>query len=241
MNRCVPVAILAVILTVCSASAAVISQTQGFVATPAIEKTVAFDRFNPRYGSLDGVEWRFALSVEGGSLTLDNDQPEAQHVQALLGARGSLSSQQVDLITSDQQPLLGDDAPVETSTTLAVDLASDDGDGTGFDSHGSDAATLWGTSTTANLSGWIDPSRIGEYVGTELFDVQVDITTLIAGDSTQVAAELMPPTVAPNLTLIYHFTPVPEPSMVVLGGLGLAVGVFVIRRCRTSSQTNSTS
>jgi hypothetical protein len=234
MHRSLPFGILSAIFSlVSSASAAIITQTQGFVGTPAVQKRVAFDRFNPSYGQLQGAEWRFVLSIEGGSLTLDNDQPESQQVRVQFGASGILRSLDVHLLASDQQPLFDDSSKVVSSTNQAIDLAADDGDGSGFDPQGPDVITLWGSTTTASLTGWVDAAYLGDYVGNQLFDVQVDIASFVAAGSPHVASEVNPLTVWPNVMLIYHFTPVPEPSGFSVCGLAAAGAGFWRARRRS--------
>lgn len=202
------------------ARALTITQSQGFAGQPNLAKVVEFDRFNPAYGTLQSVEWRLMLDIDGGSLTVDNDGPLPASVSVELGAAGSLLSSEVTLLNSFFQPILSGANSVGVSTGSVFELAGDNGDGMTFDPTMPDADTHVGGSASTSASDFLSPQFLADYVGTEMFKLTVDVDQLLEfGGTGGVSGQFEPVTAMPNVVLIYEF--VPEPTTATLALLGL--------------------
>ena len=202
------------------ATAATITQTQGFSGTPVLKQTVEFDRFNPNYGQLVAAEWRLVLDIDGGSHTVDNDGMSEKTVSVHLGALASLTSEDVKLLDASMTPILNGETAVRTSTSSSLSLAVDNGDGALFDPTGPDALTHLGGYASSFQGGFVNPSYLDEYVGTEMFRLQVDLESIAdLSDGAFVSDQVTPVTAWPNVVLIYQYEPVPEPIGFCLCGL----------------------
>jgi hypothetical protein len=207
---------LAVVVTASFAStgsATTITQAQGFAALPGVRQDIAFDRFDPSRGRLLSVEWRLLLDIDGGAQTVDNDDLAPKTVTVNLGARGSLFSEDVTLLDASMHPILREEAAVTAATSTQLVLAADDGDGMLFDPAGPDAGTHLGGYASASSGAFVNAVYFDEYVGTELFKLQVELQPLAEVDSAvSASAEVTPVTAMPNVMLIYQYEPVPEPT-----------------------------
>lgn len=230
MNRS-SVGILALACWIHSASptlAAQIIQTQGFVGVPSVSKTVEFDRFKPEYGHLISAQWQLVLDVDGGAFLLDNDASTGQVIDVDLGARGTLSSFDVQLLDAEMSPIAQGPTAVFAATSSRLNLDRDDGDGEIFDATGADAGRFEGSSVTSSTGGVIHPSLLDAYIGAEMFELRINIEQTASVSDSRVSRQLMPVTVSPSVILIYEYTPVPEPAGHGLMGSGvlLAAATF---------------
>jgi hypothetical protein len=205
-----------------------ITQTQGFVGQPNLAKVVEFTRFDPSYGTLQAVEWKLDLGIEGGRLTVDNDGALPAIVSIKLGTVGGLSSTDVPMISESLQPVLSGANGVSVWTGSEFNLAGDNGDGMTFDPTLPDAATHEGGTAMESGMGSIGSLFLGDYVGTDMFDVTVNLTQLLDfGGVGGVSGQFDPVMAAPNVTLTYIYD-VPEPAagMLLLAGVtGLMLSI----------------
>lgn len=235
MIRTVTAALALSLLTMASASPAamMITQSQGFIGQPNLVKTVEFAQFNPANGTLQGVEWRLDLRIEGGQLTVDNDGQLPASVSIQLGAVGSISSTDVALVGEDLQPVLSGLSAVTVSTGTEFNLAGDDGDGPVFDPSVPDAATHNGGVASETGMGTVNSLFLNGYIGTDMFDVNIDLVQLLDfGGVGGVSGQFDPVLAEPQLTLTYHY--VPEPNALGLLGTGLLLA-FAVGRYRSAN------
>lgn len=223
-----------VLLLTCTSTlrALTITQTQGFMGWPNIDKTVEFDRFNPERGTLQSVHWAFTLGIEGGSLVVDNDGDNSIDVPVTFGASGTLQSTDVPMIDSQNRPILSaaGELVVETGGTLSLDV--DQGDNSPFDPNMSDVGVYDGGMASVSGNAYVDSVAISDYVGTTLFQLDVDILEQVdLGDNENIQWQSDPMLSSANITLIYNYSFVPEPSAVGLLTLG-CWGLLIMRRRR---------
>ncbi len=211
-----------------------ITQSQGFGGQPSLTKVVEFAQFDPSYGTLASVEWRFNLGIEGGSLTVDNDGAVPAQVSVQLGARGSLASDDVPLLNSSLQPILSGSTSVSASTGSTFNLAADNGDGMTFDPTMPDAQTHLGGIASMSGSDTVDASFISQYLGTDMFELIVDLDQVLDfGGTGGVSGQFDPVLAWPTVTLIYEFNEiVPEPTSTLPAVVGLLTLVGLSPRQR---------
>lgn len=218
----------AVIISLSStvASALTITQTQGFIGRPNLNKPVEFAKFDPSYGTLQGVGLRFDLHIEGGSLIVDNDGQQPAQVQVKLGAVGSLASADVHLVDSLLNPIASGASEVIVSTGTTLNLLADNGDGSTLDSAPPDAGSHAGGVASAFASGSVSSNFFGDYIGTDMFTIHAKISQLLDfGGVGGISGQFEPVLSEANITLTYDYVQgVPEPSTwlgAVLSGLVL--------------------
>lgn len=214
------------------AHASTITQTQSFTGQPNLTKTVEFSRFNPSYGTLESVEWRLVLSIEGGSLTVDNDGDLPATVTVDLGANGSISSSAVTLLTDSFDSILSGASAVGVSTGTVFQLAADNGDAMTFDPTMPDADTHIGGLASSNGNGLVASQFLADYLGTDAFNLTVKVDQLLNfGGIGGVSGQFDPVMATPTVELIYNFVPEPASLLSATSGL-LALLAWGRRRVR---------
>lgn len=215
-----------------SASAATITQTQGFIGQPNFDKVVEFERFDPALGTLQSVEWRFNLAINGGTLTVDNDGPLPAEVNVKLGATGALSSDDVRLLDDTFTNILSGGSALDVSTGTVFTLEGDNGDGMTFDPTMPDADTHVGGAASTSGSGFVNSTFFDDYLGTDYFGVTADLNQLLDfGGIGGISGQFDPVTADSNITLIYQYVPEPGTGISMLLGLGL-----LLHGCRRRHQ-----
>ena len=209
-----------VFLVASTAHALTITQTQSFTGQPNLTKAVEFSRFDPSYGTLESVEWRMSLTIEGGTLTVDNDGELPASVTVELGANGSISSPDVKLLSETFESILSGTSAVGVSTGTVFELAADNGDAMTFDPTMPDADTHIGGSASASGNGFVAPQFFSDYMGTNMFNLSVKVDQLLNfGGNGGVSGQFDPVMATPTLELIYTF--VPEPASLLTASSGL--------------------
>lgn len=214
-----------------SAHAAVITQTQSFpVNTPGSTYNLTFNKFSAN-GTLDSVQIIFNLYIYGGAVSVDNDSAQAQTVTANIALQGGLTSSNVGLINSSYQTPW---ATVNNLISQTYDLAATSGDDIGtFNATGKgDYASFVGPSSdNANLvtrNDYVSSVAFSGYEGTGTYTISALTTqTSNATGNSQYAVTMMQ--TYGDVTVIYNYTPVPEPATASLAGFGL---LLLLRRRR---------
>lgn len=203
--------------------AATITQTQPYGTQPTpFTETLSFNRFDPALGTLNSAVWSLSLNNSGGDITLDNDAATAATVQYDIGSIVSLRAPAVGV--TPQLPGISTGA----SFVRTINLAADDGDGTTLDASGPDGAfRTRGFPQSSSINN--QPAfHVASYVGTVPFNVEADVRNVppisfISGASrSDIQTEVSPIDTSGVFTLVYNYTPVPEPAAGALLALGLA-------------------
>jgi hypothetical protein len=203
------------------AQALTITQTQGFIGQPNFLKTVEFAEFDPAHGQLQSVEVRMSLIIDGGSLIVDNDRQEATDVDVKLGATSSIFSTDVHLIDSNLDPILSGASTLSVATGSRLQLAGDSGSTT-FDPALPDTDQHLGGHAATTGIGLVSPNYLSEFLGTDMFELRVDVDQLIDyGAAGGTSGQFDPVLAETNVTLIYEFSElVPEPSTALTALIG---------------------
>ena len=228
--------LLMLCLGISSAHAAVITQTQSFPAnTPGSTYNLTFNQFNSA-GTLTSIEIIYNLYIYGGAVSVDNDSESPQTVTANIALSGGLASTDVKLRSSDENVW----ATVNNQISQTYNLAATSGDNIGiFNATGKDdyASFVGPNSGNANLvtkDAFVDTDRFDAettykgYMGAGTYTISTLTTqTSNASGNAQYAVTMMQ--TYGNVTVIYNYTPVPEPATASLAGFGL---LLLLRRRR---------
>lgn len=224
-----------------SANAATVSFND---TTPVLEgdslgsNIINLNKFNPALGTLTKVEITITLSVPSLTIVVDNDATSLANVTAVFGTIGSVFFNSSASTYNGFDTLSGSNFSIATqNSTFDVAATVGDSDLEFNDDLGPDNGRF---STTAVLVGQTTPRVIdsgswSQYsgAGTVNLDVAVDLVTnvnLNSGGGIGLARfEGAIPSATFASTVTYTYTPVPEPSAVLLGGLSV-LGLLRRRR-----------
>lgn len=225
---------IAVTITSSTAFSAQLMQTMSF--GPSTPNFVAgpfdFDQFDPALGTLNFVEIKLQLDVEGGSLIVDNDGAEGGTLTGVeIGAEGTLVSPDVNLLDIGFSAL---GANVIAATMADFTLDGNVGDGLNdFDSSAPDGGILNGLSQTASDSGQLNTTFWPQVTGTGTYAISAEVDQVnnfgtgiggVEGAFTAVEAK-------GNVMVTYDYEPVPEPVFgLMLCPAFLALGCMLRRR-----------
>ncbi|MCC7474427.1 MAG: PEP-CTERM sorting domain-containing protein [Pirellulales bacterium] len=192
--------------------------------TPNFTSTLNFDKFDPSLGSLNSIKIEMSVAVAGGSLTIDNDGEGPATVNVELGAKGELSSGDVNLFP-------GLVPPVVSSSGSGYVLNPDNGDGPfNIDPTGPDGAVMLGAAGW-NL-GWyfVTPLAHPDYVGaSQTFNIDAVVSQILDfGGVGGVEGSFSPVDANGYVSVTYDYTSnIPEPASIgLLGSCLLAFAMF---------------
>lgn len=199
-----------------SAMAAQVSYTNTYSGIPALSGSMDFAKFDSSLGTLTGVTIQAQLISDGGALRVDNDSLLPASGDIYIGATLSVSSPSggVHLLNASAEPLFP--AALESKTSAHVDLTGDDGDGTGFQSGGGDYGNVVGGVVTTYGGGNVGSSYFADYTGSGNFTLDYSATQLADyGSLGGASAEIDALSARGYVSVIYDYTPVPEPAALV--------------------------
>ena len=207
--------------------AASIVQTQNFSFVPEDSATLTFNQFNSALGTLTGIVITTNLTKSGGSLFVDNESATPASGNITQSVTITLVSLDVSLIDTSLQPIGNN---VAATSVYFANVGVDDGDGPGVQSTGADYdGTTFGIVNNSQTRN-VNSAAWAGYTGAGTYDIDVDglqgfNTSAIGG----AAVAIDPATASGDVTITYIYTPVPEPSAALLGGLGM---LALLRRRR---------
>lgn len=198
-------------------------QVQVFSGNPTFMQTLTFDRFDGDANLLVGVCITLDLTVEGGSLSVDNDGFESAMVDVEFGAGGALSSTDV---------FFGEAIEASITATDTFMLDADDGDANpgndDFDTGGTDVDTLLGTEGTDSDFANITGTNAQSFAGPGTFEIDVNVSQILDfGAAGGVSGAFTPSTAFGTVTIEYKV--IPAPATAVLAAFG---GLATVRRSR---------
>lgn len=210
------------------ASASVVTQTKTFSYVPADTATLTFDKFDPSLGTLNSITVTTAVTKSGGSLYVDNDSATPASGNISQSVTIFLNSIDVDLLASTGG-FIGQN--VNAISTYAASVGPDDGDGAGVQPGGIDYDGTSFAPTSTSVTQTVRALVMSEYVGAGLtYDIDaIGSQGFDAAGFGGAAIQITPATATGGVTIIYDFTPIPEPGSALLGGLG---ALALLRRRR---------
>jgi hypothetical protein len=226
--------ILALAALSAPAFGATIVQTQNFSFVPDGSAVLTFDQFDTLGGlrDLDLVTISITLTKLDGALFVDNDSVNPASGNITQTVTISLSAA-FGIVDNSFQPI---GSGVQAVSTYFADLGGDDGDtdtivgnNDGFQNDGGVDVdgTNFGPETTTVGATTVNSATYGNYIGTGTFDITINglqgTSTASVGGA---AFSGEPATATGSVTITY----VPEPSIAILGGLGI---LGILRRRRT--------
>jgi len=205
------------------------TQEVRFCGIPNFTETLTFNQFDDMGGTrtLQSIEVYLELNVDHGTFILDNDGELPASGTFEFGAKGSLSSTDVDLLDMSLQPVISE---VQSLHSQAFDLDGNIGDGQfDFDPAAPDGLEYNGTLVSNWESGYINPTLFSQYIGMDTFDLDVFIEQWSEfGGVSGIEWAVTPVDSCGRAIVEYCYTP--EPSTIV----ALALGTIFLRRRRSS-------
>jgi hypothetical protein len=220
-----------------SAQGLIITDTADFgvpaPVTPTTTETLTLDKFDTSLGILNSVEITFSITIDSGSLVVDNDGTQPATGSLELGTNGSISSSDVNL---NDGSLSTNWADFSNTTTDTFSIGPNDSDGTNdFDFDGGpDNYSFAGGPNTINGGSFIstNPTVQSTYEGSagDTFDVDV-LLNLVTDISSAggVAGAFTPVDASGSVTVTYNYT-IPEPSTVAALFGAVTLGLVMVRR-----------
>ncbi|MFI4911287.1 MAG: choice-of-anchor E domain-containing protein [Sedimentisphaeraceae bacterium JB056] len=206
-----------------AANALTITQNDTFSGeTLDFSHTSTFNRFDTMGGTrvLNSVTFYLEFSVDSGGFIADNDAETTANISFEYAVNADLTSADVFGVTG---------TGVSISDNVALELAADDGDGSGvIDSNPSDGVIVNPSTSTFMDSQVVNSSLHFSYIGTDTFDTILDSgrTFNITGSS-GVEGGYTNMTGSGEITVVYDYSVVPEPASLAILGLG---GLLIRRR-----------
>ena len=226
--------LLVLCLSASCANAAIITQTQSFpVNTPGSTYDLTFNQFDTMGNTrtLNSVQIVFNLYMYGGSVAVDNDSELPQTVTAQISLTGGLTSSTVALVDSGLHTPW---ATVNSSISQILNLAATTGDdiahfnATGEGDYAEFTGPSSGSPVVKTVDGYVASAGFDAYKGTETYVISALTTQNSSASGNGQMALTMMQTYG-DVTVVYNYTPIPEPATASLAGFGL---LLLLRRRR---------
>jgi hypothetical protein len=201
------------------ASAAVITQTKTYSFVPSNSATLTFDKFDAAtYGTLTSIVITTEVTKSGGSLFVDNESSDTASGNISQSVTINLNSIDVDLLAASGGAI---GLNVSAVSTYAATTGPDDGDGPGVQPGGIDYDGTSFSPTTTTETKNVKAIVWSEYEGTGTYNIDVlGAQGFDAAAFGGAAIQITPATASGSVTVVYNFTPIPEPASAMLGALG---------------------
>jgi hypothetical protein len=207
-----------------AANAAVVTQTISYSGLPTLNAALVFDKFDSTLGTLTSVQITANLNSSGGDLIMDNDSEEAASGTFSFGADANFAASE-GFVDGSFQPVI---APLNATFTGAVNLDPNIGDGPlDFDPTGPDGTQYLGAALSDSDSGFLSSALFAAWTGTgDTVTIGVaasQVSDVSATGGVEIA--YTPIAIAGDVTVVYNYATVPEPSssaLLTLGAIGLA-------------------
>jgi len=207
-----------------SLNAVLITHSANFGGVPGFESALSLPKFDSSLGILNGIRFRLDLAIDNGWILADNDSDSAVNPEVTFGVAVYLSSSDVVLLNNAYQPIFG---ITEALNTTQMSLAADDGDGVNDVSpDGPDAQLLQGETVSVSRSDDINPMFLAGFIGSGSYNVSIFASSVVNfGGLAGIEGSFSPAVVesASSLSVIYDYSPIPEPATIILLLTGVAV------------------
>ncbi len=209
-------------------SAATIVQTNNYSFVPTNSAPLTFNKFDTSLGTLTAITIQTNVAKSGGSLFVDNESGTGASGTISQSVTVSLASSSVFLFDAAFQTI---GTNLSASSSYVATVGADDGDGLGVQSTGPDYdGTSFGTTATTSQTKDVNTGFFGAYSGTGTYVIDVNgsqgfNTSAIGG----AAVAIDPATAFGSVVITYTYTAIPEPSSMLLGGIG---ALALLRRRR---------
>jgi hypothetical protein len=190
--------------------------------------TLTFDQFNVAGATLNSITVILSLSIYGGNIAFDNESESVINGTGGFGASAALASPDVALLNDDMIPVNAW-GNAQLTVSQVFSLGPDDGDGAGVQTTGADYGSLEGPLTAQgainlqindNVSSAFWYTGVG-YVGAGTYNILYDTDQIVQLLTCGPSFTGDPATAFGSVTVIYNYTPVPEPATASLAGLAL--------------------
>lgn len=186
--------------------------------------TLTFNEFSlPGGATLNSITVTLNMYIYGGDLAFDNESGSKLNAFGGFGAAAQMSSVDVALLNSAPVPQnvwAYNEAVIGKTFNLGVD----DGDGSGVQPTGADYDQITGpnqqTPYGIQISDTINSAFWAGYLGSGTYDIMLDTTaiTMLLGGGEAYAGN--PANAFGSVTIVYDYTPIPEPATWALLGVG---------------------
>lgn len=196
-------------------------QIKDFNGMSNFSRTLTFNKFNPALGSLNSIQITLNTQVNGGHIIIDNDSNSEGALGTFeFGANISLYSGDV-LLLDGGSPVPG---RAQAYNLLPINLSTniDDGDND-YSPLPPDGTEFDGGTISDAKSGYIGNASKESFQGTNTYNItaSASLQTNYTGTTGQIEYFVTQPlTVSSSVTVIYEYTPVPEPATIALLAIG---------------------
>jgi hypothetical protein len=217
-----------------TASAASIVQTKSYAFLPDGSQNLSFNKFDTTLGTLTSVTVAVNLNKTGGRFEVDNDSETAGTITLNHNVIGSLSvvSGDVGLIRSNFTQIGASGTLTASNSLVDQAVSATTGDATNtFNATGlGDYVLFTPANSSVSDSGTIASFAQSTYEGTGTYVLRMNANQSVnATGFGGLQQAFTVSNVLGDVTVVYNYDAVPEPTSAAIGGLGL---LAILRRRR---------